>query len=506
MIPSALCAILLSLPAGESKHLVRDLDRVRAHWLAVAPPEFIDALEPLGDLRAKTMTVAFVRSDDVAARFGPGAKGIRALVERAKPRFLVLAGDADRLPPFIHPSAYTSNRFASEPDLATDHDFGAVTGRLPADSAAELGVMVAKIVSFETTLPGGAWQKRISFLGGEAGFNPIVDQIIEKQFSQVVSGELPPAYDVEVAFAKPSSKYCYYPPKFHENALRLLNDGALFFVYVGHGFRTSFDSVGYNDRSYPIFDRKHGAQVEIREGLPVMIVIACSTGEFDAEAEDCIGETLFKRPRGPVAFIGGSRVTQPYANALLSRALVDQIFRAKAPTVGEALWAAKAAVLEKDVSPLRLQADALAGAIQGPANLELMRKDVILHYNLLGDPASPLRRPGDGLQLQARGLPGPGRTFTVTGSAPDGPVELSFEVPRDRFARPVDLEGATPEEAIGRRYLNANTKWIVRMGAVAKSGAFEAELELPETLKSGRHWLKAWASGSAAALEVVIPE
>ena len=70
----------------------------------------------------------------------------------------------------------------------------------------------------------------------------------------------------------------------------------------------------------------------------------------------------------------------------------------------------------------------------------------------------------------------------------------------------MDVEGASPEEALARRYTNANQKWIVRRGAFAKGGSFEAELELPESVKPGKHWLKAWASGNAAALEIVIPE
>jgi hypothetical protein len=286
----------------------------------------------------------------------------------------------------------------------------------------------------------------------------------------------------------------------------MLNDGALFYVYVGHGFRTSLDQVAYNDRSYPILERKQVAEVEVREGLPVMVAVACSTGEFDAAAEDCLGEALVKRPRGPVAFIGGSRITQPYANALFSRALVDQVFRREASTVGEALQGAREAVLGEDRSPLRLQADALAGMIQGPASLEPMRQDVALQYNLLGDPATPIRRPGGGVSVRAHGMPGPGRTFAVTGTAPDGPVLLTVEVPRDRFAHPVDLPEGPPSEAIARRYANANRKWVARIEAVASGGRFEAELELPSGIRPGPHWLKAWASGHAAAQDLLLPE
>jgi hypothetical protein len=237
-----------------------------------------------------------------------------------------------------------------------------------------------------------------------------------------------------------------------------------------------------------------------------MVVIACSTGEYDSDGGDCIGESLYKRRRGPVAFIGGSRTTQPYGNGLFSHKLVEQVFAHQAATVGEALWAAKAAVIDKDTSPLRLQADAIATTIQGPGSLEPMRKDVILQYNLLGDPALRIRRPADGLEMTPHGRPGPGRTFSVEGVAKDGPVELTFECPRDKFFHPVDLIGDTAEEQIARRYANANNKVVAKAAATVADGRFEAEIELPEKLKPGKYFLKAYGPGGLGFREIVIPE
>src|SRR6185295_413998 len=230
---------------------------------------------------------------------------------------------------------------------------------------------------------------------------------------------------------------------------------------------------------FPIFDEKAVKDVDVKAGLPIMVVIACSTGEYDSNGGDCIGELLYKRARGPVAFIGGSRVTQPYGNGLFSHKLVERVFADGTRTLGEALWEAKAAVVAKDTSPLRLQADAIAASIQGPGALEPMRKDVILQYNLLGDPALKIRRPAGEIELTARGFPGPGRTFFVTGAAKDGPVEVTFECPRDRFVHPTTLEGETAEEQLNRRYANANNKVVVRSPTASVNGRFETEIELP---------------------------
>jgi len=500
-------ALLLLIFCGAgSPYVERDLEKVSARYLIVAPPAFAESLDSLCDHRSKNYRVAIVRTDDIVAKYGPGPEGIAKLVQRVDPRFLLLAGDVEAVPTFIRKSEYVSDRFATDPDLATDHLFGPPAGRFPAKTADELKSMIAKTVEYETTLPPGRWQKKINFVTGEANFGALIDDVLERQFNAVVAGKIPPAYDVEAAYAKPASKYCYYPPKFAANALRMLNDGSLFYAYVGHGYRTGFDDVRYKDDSYPIFETKSVNDVEIREGLPIMVVIACSTGEYDSDGGDCIGESLFKRRRGPVAFIGGSRTTQPYGNGLFSHKLVEQVFAHQAATIGEALWAAKAAVIEKDTSPLRLQADAIATTIQGPGSLEPMRKDVILQYNLLGDPALRIRRPADGLELMPHGNPGPGRTFSVEGVAKTGPVELTFECPRDKFVHPVDLVGDTAEEQIARRYANANNKVVAKATASVADGRFDAEIELPEKLKPGKYFLKAYGPGTVGFREIVIPE
>src|SRR5262245_51326436 len=156
-------ALLVFWSAG-SKYVERDLEKVDAQYLVVAPPPFADALDLLLDHRAKTYKVAVVRTDDIAAKFGPGAEGVAKLIKKVGPKFVLLAGDSETVPTFICKSNYVSERFASDPDLATDYLYGAVTGRFPADTVEELQAMAAKTVEYETTLPGGRWQKRISFV------------------------------------------------------------------------------------------------------------------------------------------------------------------------------------------------------------------------------------------------------------------------------------------------------------------------------------------------------
>jgi hypothetical protein len=503
-----IAVIWIALAAAQDAPWIRrDLDRVRADWVAVAPPAFADALAPLCAHRARRSSAALVRTDDVEARYGKGPEGIAKFVEAARPRFLLLAGDVDRVPTFVRKAAYVSETFASEPDLATDQLFGVPAGRFPADSPDELRAMADKTVEYETSVPPGPWRRKIAFVTGEGGFGALVDAVIERQFETLVADAIPAGYEVETAYAKPSSKYFYYAPKFNENALRLLNDGPLFYVYVGHGMRTQLDDVRYKDFLYPILQAKDAAKVGSRAGLPIMVSIACNTGEYDARIGDSIGEELFKRPRGPVAFIGASRVSQPYGNALLGRHLIRQVFQGKARTIGEAMAGARDGLLGKDESPLRTQADALAGVVQGPGSLEPMRRDVVLHYNLLGDPALVLRRPDEGLGVDARGPARPGRPLGVAGWAKDAPrVAVSLECPRDRFCKPTDIVEGDIEKAVARRYANANDKTLVKIDVPVHDGAFEGTVDIPADARPGKYLLKVASDAAMGWREIEVLE
>ena len=66
------------------------------------------------------LDILSVRTDDIAAKFGPGPEGVAKLVKKVAPRFLLLAGDSETVPTFVLKGDYVSDRFSSDPDLATE--------------------------------------------------------------------------------------------------------------------------------------------------------------------------------------------------------------------------------------------------------------------------------------------------------------------------------------------------------------------------------------------------
>ena len=516
--------IPFSQPPG---YLVSDLrGPARVDYLVVAADDFAgDCDSLLAHRAARGHTVGLVRFGDACRAFSDGPPGPEALVAFLKhahdnwqTRYVLLVGDARGLPGRVIPmriesASYFSDTFLSSRDLATDHYYATLggndvklhVGRFPVDGREELAAMIAKTIAYETASSPGPWQRKVSFVAGAFGSGTAIDQILEAQFARIVTEGIPPTYDVEVAYAQPTSVYCPHPPNFHDNAVRLLNEGGLFYVYVGHGTRTGCDEIKWRGRSHTILDARNLGEINIANGLPVMVVIACWTSFIDAPEGDSVGEELMKLPHGPVAFLGASRICQPYGNALLGRELVSAVFDPGIETLGQAISAAKSRTLAPDDSEFRKQLDAIAGFVQGPDSLARMRRDVVRHYNLLGDPALVLQRPASDLKVEAR--LSQGETLTVSGQAPfaEGKALISLEVERDRFTRqlaPLPPEGAEDfATKMAQRYRDANDKALAQVEAAVEGGVFETELNLPDALAPGAYYVKvfAWNDTCAAA-------
>lgn len=527
----AAMAVLLALCCPACADPITDpMGPGRVDYLIIAPEALAEPCEPLLELRRQQgLATALVTTQSLVAAMGRdrlAPADIVAFLTHAAGdwglRFVLLVGDAvgpeDLIVPMsVEPGGYFSDRFLSERELATDYLYSALgqeepvlyVGRFPAGTPEELAAMVGKTIAYETETAPGPWQRKLSFVTGNPGFDPFVDAVITGLFIKLVSAGVPASYDVEVADARPDSLHCTYPPEFNSNALRLLGEGALLYVYAGHGTPTGCDDLKWQGQTYPILEAADLAQVDIEGGAPLMVAIACHTGRIDWPKGDSLGEQVMKLPRGPVAYLGASRVCQPYGNAVLAQAILNATFETEAETVGEMLALAKRETLQ-DQSTARQQADTLGATVQGADSLPGMRRDVVRHYNLLGDPALRLRRPLGGVQLQAQPQ---GGTLRVTGTVPlkEGELIVSLEVGREAFVRrPGRLPAATDPglgDAMRRRYAEANDKAVARLQRPFTDGAFSVELPLPQSLAPGKYHVKVFAwneEGAAAGAEEYI--
>lgn len=500
------CALVLFTSLAAAQTIERlDGRTPRVDYLVVAPEAWAATLAPLLEAREERgLLPGFASLEAIDATF-PGADRaarIQALVRHAAeswkraPRFLLLAGDVHDargrplLPTFTVPAPTIGTCASDHPYACIDDDLvpDLAVGRFPASTEEELAGMVARTLAYEREVAVGAWRKRFSFVAGEGGFGPALDQLLENVFQQVVE-QIPDAYEVQLTYKNPRSPYCYPLARFSERVVEQLNEGPLFLTYVGHGHQRSFDR--------DILRIADVGGVEAATA-PIVVVIACSTGHYD-DPEDCIGEALLKRERGPVAFIGSSRVSQPYPNGLLGLGMVSILFEDRELTLGELLMRAKGLVLADPDNPLRGQIDMMAGFFLKPEEIKEQRAEQLALYNLLGDPALLPAYPDAECSLEAPEKAAPGATIEASGKVPgrrDGAVVVRLEVPRASFVEELEpLDGADDEAVRLRNYARANDKTLVAVEAEVVDGRFEVSLTVPETAEE-ELVLTAWFEGA----------
>ena len=494
-----------------------------ARHVILAVPALLEPARRLARHRTKHgLESAVVPVEDVYATYGfgeawPGA--IRSFVvalqqrEDAPLEYLLLAGDAtldrtDMLPATTIPAAMAptiyngltpaDRLYAMPPDNATVG--GPPVGRLPYRDAATMDAFVDRLIAYETNPPADPSRRLLRFVTNEARFGVMIDRMIEMAFRGVVSAGIPPAYDIEVTFASPSSPNLWPPPEFDEKVVQGFNDGCLFYTYVGHGFARGFDSLRIGNQRFPVLYVDGADRIHCASTPPAAFVLACTTATFDDPRHLGIGETLMANPRGPIAYWGATRICHPSANTLLGRSIARHMSREEGRwRLGDILQHANDETLAPRGDPSRsaMIDMALAAFTKGatPARLAL---EATWMYTLLGDPATRIAIPAAGLQVEASIDAERKLEITVETPLPDGTeVNLSIEVQRNRqlhkpeaVADPLD---PASYERIRANHALVNDLAYVRHVATVEDGRIRWSWTVPEDVLVPRLVAKAWA-------------
>ncbi|NIP85183.1 MAG: hypothetical protein GTO03_06340, partial [Planctomycetales bacterium] len=420
-----------------------------ADVVVVCPPRFRQALGPwLSYRRAEGYEIELIGG-------GPTAADVRRRVRRVAAtgslQAVVLVGDCDARPddgsresvPTTYVAADAIPRYGGEQEIATDNAYGdldgdhipdVAVGRLSVEDPQQLATIVRKIIAYETSQDFGPWRRQINLVAGGGGFGPLVDGLIEHTTRVFLAGGIPAAYHTSLTHASWTSPYCPDPRKFSQTTLERLNEGCLFWIYMGHGRPHALDHVNLPDRSFPILTTHDLARLACPSPGPVALFISCYAGAFDAP-QACLAEQMVRHPRGPVAVVAGSRLTLPYAMAVLGAGLMTECFQSQRPTLGELLVRAKqrAAALQPP-DARRAALDSLGRLFSGSREeMAGQRRDHLHLFNLVGDPLLRLYYPQP-VRLEVPPTASPGETITVTGHTPlAGRATLELVVRRDRL-------------------------------------------------------------------------
>ncbi len=497
--------------------------------VVVAPKEFLPALQPLVEHRQRQgHGLAHVANTGSATEI---RAGIRRIAAGGGLKYVLIVGDAEpsakmngavaaRCVPVHLEPALVNVKWGSEPQIATDNWYAdldddqlpdVAIGRIPADSPAELALIVAKILAYERNTDFGPWRQRVNLIAGVGGFSPLLDTVIETATSKLLTSGIPASYDTRMTYGSWRSPFCPDPRLFHAMTVERHNEGCLFWVYIGHGQATELDRVSIPGERFHILNVDDCRELQARGGAPIAIMLACYTAAFD-QPKDCLAEQLLKAEGGPVAVYGGSRVTMPYAMGVMGTALMDEYFQRHAPTLGEAILAAKRRSMmpiddqNNPVGTNRILLDGIA-AMMSPnkGELEQERREHLHIFNLLGDPMLRLVHPQE-LQLVAEREAQAGQKLRVAGkSAVKGRGVLELVCRRDvaKHAPPIRERFDPTDKALASFqpvYEKSLDRCWARWGLELPGGEFATEITIPSVSRGACHLRLVVANQSEQAI------
>lgn len=381
--------------------------------LVLCPKPLQAALQPWLDYRRRQGHQIQVATPQTTA-FGIKRQIAAFAATHANLQHLVLVGDAfDKTTDaqFFVPTEYVlakaTVKFGAEPEIATDNPYADLDGdgvpdlsigRIPVDSSIELAQFIQRVIKYESK-PAAEWQSRMNFVAGVGGFGSLVDNVIEEVAKKIITELVPGDIKTSMTYGSWTSPYCPNPEQFSQTAIERFNEGCLFWVYIGHGDRTRLDRVHLPDQSHLVLDKQTVEKINCRDGNPIAIFLACYTNSYDSD-EDCLGELMLKRPNGPVAIIGGSRVTMPAGMGLLSLALIDEYFHqpnsdSNSPlTLGKVFLNAKRELSsgKRAFNGYRNLIESVATSLLPDQPFAQERQDHVQLMQLLGDPLLRLKR------------------------------------------------------------------------------------------------------------------
>ncbi len=484
--------------------------------IVVCPIEFDEALQPWIELReAQGFNITVIRPSRTAYAL---AEEIKRTAKHRQVDHLVLVGDAyneqhpSRAVPTDYIRAVVNVRMGSEPEIATDKSYGDFTGngmpdipigRISVRNSDELTAIVDKIICYEQNTDFGTWRRRIDFTAGTGGFSPIIDRVIETTAKQMITELIPGGYETTMTFASWTSPYCPDPRRFSQTTIDHLNRGGLFWVYIGHGHPLRLDHLRVPGGRFPIFEMEDCAKLNCVSTHPIGLMLSCYTNAFDFP-DDCLGELLIRSPGGPIAIIGGTRVTMPYAMSLLSLHMMEDYFDSgESRTLGELFLGAKRRLLTPDtVNPYRQMIETM-GKVFSPTS-DMHDEELVEHialFHILGDPLLSLHRPSK-LELETSTEGIGGQSITVSGNSElIGTLTLEMVYPRDRrHFRPIRRKEFTVDHDIfcgyHEEYLQSNGRACVVYKKQLSESQFKIELQVPADVH-GEMVIRAHVAGDA---------
>ena len=176
-------------------------------------------------------------------------------------------------------------------------------GRLPCKTAFDLGIMINKIISYETSASGSSWVNRALLMGGDTfpGHGVYEGEVVTGAIAEELS-----SFEITKLW---TSQGNYNPLSINSQ----WSKGAGFVSYSGHGYMHGWGTSPPNTEQRIEYYSPYILGMLNMKKLPIVFFDACSTGHFDyvfnGISVSSIACLLLMLPfGGAVATIGSTRV------------------------------------------------------------------------------------------------------------------------------------------------------------------------------------------------------
>ncbi len=409
-------------------------------WLLTGTEALVPVAEPLAHHRRTGGYQVVVSPGDVAAAIGACPR---------RPDFLLIVGDDPapgeggdarwRAPSgqgemyrwrSVQKEAFATDSLLADTDADGVPEFP--VGRIPARTAAEVEVAVRKTIAYESRKLSPA-DLGLPIWGGTPAYGKLLDEGATTMLLSTVRKRAPAWAEPWVMFGNPRSPLSAHPPAQPSIFNDRLREGALLATMMGHGDTDHFHSqegVGYH--------RHHTADLNRGAPAPPLVIFACDCGRFN-DTEQSLAEALLFAPAGPVNVVAATTESHPLTNYYSSLALLAGL-GSGADRFGD-LW--HRAQLDAYGMRHRLAETLLKnaeGALEAKIDIPKLKRDQLLMYALLGDPATRIPNPRP-LSVE---LSREGDSWTWSAARPAADAELHVAI-----RRPSTPPHSKPED-IGR--------------------------------------------------------
>lgn len=475
---------------------VLPFDADARQWIAIVAPEFREAVEPLCKQRlAEGWEVTVLDGTRARAEL---VDEIARLAQSDEQCALLLVGDVAETSTGTSVAsgkgthARMAGKFSDAPWSTADGRLknSVPTGRLPARSPEEAGVMVQKILGWpERARAMGSFPNTRCLLGNH-GMPPPIGNIADSLMNRIVLDlvrQFPSQWQLEVMAHINESPWQVFFPDLDAAASAMMKAPSTILAYMGHSHRRGADSANQplltvdQWRSLPLDSPQIG----------LFFSCGCHTCDFDPK-EEAFGVVAMRAAGGPAAVIGSQGETYAAMGYLGLSGMLTRMSAEPSPrTVGDFWQGVQQGLREGPIDAGDFKLMDMADGSGGKLPLETQRSEHLESWMLLGDPAMPLAP--EPLTIKLTGKPtASADELEVVGELPPSLANAKLRLTLERHPSQIRTDlpavpasGEPRREATRKRRALSNDHVLATKDITAEGIVFRTTISLPSSPSAG---------------------